>query len=276
MKSLKIGEISQTYGIGIDSLRYYEKIGLLRPKRTESNYREYDYFDLWRLNIIKELKDLNFSLQKIKKYLDNRNLETTKNLMIEEIRAIDYQIESLSALKQTLSKKLDFISNFILEESHIEVSVKTEAQRNCILFSKNIEHITQIDYYFRKLQIKTKDSIPLIGKKSLCIFMPIDKLDEENFYSQVFTAFPDNMHDNHRFDFFLPAGLYLSVFYIGPHYLSNKYTRVLVDYAQENNYDITSKPFEICHIDVHETSNQQEYVTEIQLGVKKQVINNTL
>ena len=46
----KIGEISKLYGIGADSLRYYEKIGILRPERSESGYRHYSLQDIWKLN----------------------------------------------------------------------------------------------------------------------------------------------------------------------------------------------------------------------------------
>ena len=51
-KYFKIGEISRMYHIGTDSLRYYEKIGILRPKRGENQYRLYRMEDIWRLNVI--------------------------------------------------------------------------------------------------------------------------------------------------------------------------------------------------------------------------------
>ncbi len=47
-KHFKIGEISKLYNIGVDSIRYYEEIGLLNPDRSESGYRHYSIHDIWR------------------------------------------------------------------------------------------------------------------------------------------------------------------------------------------------------------------------------------
>ena len=61
----KIGEISKLYQIGPDSLRYYEELGLLNPTRGENGYRMYGLNDLWRLNVIRDLRKLNFPMEKI-------------------------------------------------------------------------------------------------------------------------------------------------------------------------------------------------------------------
>ena len=42
----KIGEISKLYGIGTDSLRYYEELGILHPKRDSNGYRLYNLKDM--------------------------------------------------------------------------------------------------------------------------------------------------------------------------------------------------------------------------------------
>ena len=74
----KINEISKLYNIGPDSLRYYEKLGLLAPKRGKNNYRLYTLDDLWRLNIIRDLRRLGFPMEKIREYMDNRSVENTR------------------------------------------------------------------------------------------------------------------------------------------------------------------------------------------------------
>ena len=74
----KIGEISKLYQIGPDSLRYYEELGILTPKRAENGYRMYGLHDLWRLNVIRDLRRLDFSMEQIGEYLKNRSVDTTK------------------------------------------------------------------------------------------------------------------------------------------------------------------------------------------------------
>ena len=73
----KINEISTLYNIGKDSLRYYEEIGILKPERDTNGYRLYSIQDIWKLNIIKDLRNLNMPMEVIKDYLENKTLENT-------------------------------------------------------------------------------------------------------------------------------------------------------------------------------------------------------
>ena len=59
-KKFRIGEISRLYHVGVDTIRYYERIGLIHPERTESGYRLYSQQDIWRLNVIRDLRQLGF------------------------------------------------------------------------------------------------------------------------------------------------------------------------------------------------------------------------
>lgn len=71
--SLKIGEVSKLSGIGIEALRFYEKSGLLdRPSRAGSGYRVYDAGILERLDFIKRAQVLGFSLDEIKRIIEER------------------------------------------------------------------------------------------------------------------------------------------------------------------------------------------------------------
>ena len=101
----KIGEISKIYGIGRDSLMYYEDIGILKPFRDKNRYRMYKLSDIWRLNLIKELRSLNFPMKKIKEYLDDRNIESTKEILNRYLRLVTYPIE------EKLKDNITFINN---------------------------------------------------------------------------------------------------------------------------------------------------------------------
>lgn len=72
-RHLKIGEVARLTGIGIESLRFYEKSGLLgRPGRTQSGYRLYDEGVLQRLDFIKRSQVLGFSLDEIKRIIADK------------------------------------------------------------------------------------------------------------------------------------------------------------------------------------------------------------
>ena len=65
-KYYKINEIAKLYHIGVDSLRYYEKVGLISPKRDENQYRQYSIYDIWRLNVIRDMMNSTFPVIKSK------------------------------------------------------------------------------------------------------------------------------------------------------------------------------------------------------------------
>ncbi|MFO0846079.1 MAG: MerR family transcriptional regulator [Gemmataceae bacterium] len=67
MGSLKIGEVAKRAGVGVETVRFYEREGLLdEPARRASGYREYSPDAVARLRFIRRSKDLGFSLREIK------------------------------------------------------------------------------------------------------------------------------------------------------------------------------------------------------------------
>ena len=98
----RIGEISRLYGVGPDSLRYYEELGILKPHRGENNYRMYHIHDLWRLNVIRDLRELGFSMAQIQDYLQNRTLSSTEELLTRELSVIQERVNKLEELKANI------------------------------------------------------------------------------------------------------------------------------------------------------------------------------
>ena len=77
----KINEISKLYGIGVDSLRYYERLGILKPRRDTNGYRLYDLKDMYKLTVIRDLRKLDFSMAQIKDFLEGQCVENTLSLL---------------------------------------------------------------------------------------------------------------------------------------------------------------------------------------------------
>ncbi len=71
MTAMRIGEIAKRCGIGIETIRYYEREGLLlEPERRPSGYRQYDESTVERLEYIRRAKELGFTLAEIRELLD--------------------------------------------------------------------------------------------------------------------------------------------------------------------------------------------------------------
>ena len=71
MATLTIGRLADAAGVSIDTVRFYERRGLLpEPARTAGGYRSYSDEDTWRLRFILRAKDLGFTLREIADLLD--------------------------------------------------------------------------------------------------------------------------------------------------------------------------------------------------------------
>ncbi len=102
-----IGEAAQQCGMSVDTLRYYEKIGLLRVDRSVSGQRVYTEKHLSTLNFIKRAKSMNFSLDEIARLLEMRAdpqhaREEVRLLTQSKLSAIGHQIGQLQRLQAEL------------------------------------------------------------------------------------------------------------------------------------------------------------------------------
>lgn len=109
---MKIGEVSKRSGIGIEALRFYEKSGLLdKPVRTDSGYRMYDARVLERLIFIKRAQFLGFSLDDIKRIIDERRAGQSpcaevRELMRLRLHELDERVREMQRYHQELAATL--------------------------------------------------------------------------------------------------------------------------------------------------------------------------
>ena len=110
---LKIGEVSRRSGIGIEALRFYEKSGLLdRPSRTYSGYRMYSAGVLDRLAFIKRAQVLGFTLEEIKRVIDDARAGQSPCAEVREIvrrrlQELDERMREMRRYRKELAKALE-------------------------------------------------------------------------------------------------------------------------------------------------------------------------
>lgn len=107
MQTYAIGQLASAAGVGIDTVRYYERSGLLAPaKRTASGYRKYGDGELDRLNFIRGAQHLGFSLGEIGELLaissrgDVKAMYQAAKLRLEDI---DKRITELQRMRAALA-----------------------------------------------------------------------------------------------------------------------------------------------------------------------------
>ncbi|GLX83053.1 MAG: Cd(II)/Pb(II)-responsive transcriptional regulator [Aestuariibacter sp.] len=107
---MKIGELSKTTGCSIQTIRYYEKEGLLStPERTEGNYRLYGERALKELEFIKHCRSLDIPLIDVKRLIELKNKPeescASVNALIEQqLSLVNKRMRELKALKAELQQ----------------------------------------------------------------------------------------------------------------------------------------------------------------------------
>lgn len=110
MEGLKVGEVAKQAGVNLQTVRYYERRGLLpRPPRTGSNYRAYPEDAVRRVQFIKRAQELGFTLQEINELLSLRAAPQTRCADVRrraqtKLRDIDDRVRTLQAMRKALTK----------------------------------------------------------------------------------------------------------------------------------------------------------------------------
>lgn len=110
---LTIGQVAVESGASVETLRYYERFGLLEtPERTSSNYRVYPSETVRVVRFIKNAQELGFTLKDIKQLLILSNSLTSNTAEVKALSQallmeIDYRIASLQAMHSSLSKLVE-------------------------------------------------------------------------------------------------------------------------------------------------------------------------
>jgi len=110
MEHLKTGELAKRAGVNVETLRFYERKGLLPvPPRRESGYREYPEDSVQRIRFIKRAQELGFSLGEIQELLTLRVQRGTTCAEVKEraelkIQDVRQKIADLKAIERALDK----------------------------------------------------------------------------------------------------------------------------------------------------------------------------
>lgn len=266
-KYYKTGELSKIYNLGRDSLKYYEKLGLLNPGRDTNSYRMYTIKDICNLNLIKELRSLDFSMQKIKEYLENRNVDTTREMLLEEVRFIDEKLEELSSHKESLHKRLSSINNTVEHTNFNRIELLYMPKRKVLTVNSNVTFDENVDYLIQRLNEKFDDKFYVLGNSNFGAVFDTKSVTKGVFnnYKYIFCLLDD---DAQNYDFIIDEGYYVTYTYKGNYKQIKKILPMLFKFIEFNNYTILGDPLEIYKIDIYETSIEDEYVTQVQIPVK--------
>ena len=106
-QSLTIGKLAAAGGVGVETIRYYQRRGLLETPTRDREIRRYGSDDLRRLRFIKEAQAAGFTLEEIKELLDldaSDDRARARQLANERVAALDARIDELQRARDALKR----------------------------------------------------------------------------------------------------------------------------------------------------------------------------
>ena len=131
---MKIMEVSEQYGISSDTLRYYERIGLIPPvHRKDNGIRDYNELDIRRVEFIKCMRSAGLPIEVLIEYVGlvqqgDKTIEIRKEILIEQRELLAARMNEMQKTLDILDHKIGVYENAVLkkEKQMIPISVDKE------------------------------------------------------------------------------------------------------------------------------------------------------
>jgi DNA-binding transcriptional MerR regulator len=264
-----IGEFSKIFNISTDTLRHYDKIGLLKPDYDPINsYRYYSVEKFFILSRILFLKNLDISLKDIKNYFNNQNTDHLLTLLKKEEAEIDIKMNRLMNLKGKITSKIELIEG---ADKYInEIRIERLPERWGVFVDiENIEDDYEIKSSFKKHEAHLKMSSWFIEGQ---IYTSISKedileqcFDQFNYFIEILSR-EENASTQLKV---LQESDHACIVFCGSYNKIEHYYRMLIQWIEENGYEIAGDSIEKNIVDYGFSDSEEEYISEIQIPIKR-------
>jgi DNA-binding transcriptional MerR regulator len=262
-----IGELSKIFNISTDTLRYYDKIGLLKPEYDQTNhYRYYSVENFFSLSRILFLKNLDISIKDIKNYFNNQEKDHLLTLLKNEEAEMDIKINRLINLKGKIASKIDLIegANKYINEIRIE---RLPERRGVFIEIENMEDDFEIKNSLKKHEAHLKMSSWLIEGQVYTSISKKNILERHfrkfNYFIEILTR---NENDNAQIKV-LKENNYACIVFSGSYDKIEHYYSMLIQWIEDNGYEIAGDSIEKNIVDYGFSNSEEEYISEIQIPI---------
>ncbi len=126
---MKIAEVSEQYGISLDTLRYYERIGLIPPvTRNESGIRDYNELDVRRVEFVKCMRSAGLPIEVLIEYIGlvqrgDQTIEARKDILVEQRQLLVSRMEQMQKTLDILDHKIEMYEKAVLKNEKAMIPV---------------------------------------------------------------------------------------------------------------------------------------------------------
>jgi DNA-binding transcriptional MerR regulator len=127
---MKIAEVSEQYGLSSDTLRYYERVGLIPPvNRNGSGIRDYNELDLRRVEFIKCMRSAGLPVEVLIEYValvqkGDKTIEARKEILKEQRELLLARMKEMQKTLDVLNRKIEVYENAVLKKEKQMIPIK--------------------------------------------------------------------------------------------------------------------------------------------------------
>jgi DNA-binding transcriptional MerR regulator/effector-binding domain-containing protein len=246
-----VGEFSNLFQVDVQTLRYYDSIGLLVPAYRDSNngYRHYRFDQVYQLASIRYLRRLGYSLKQIRDYLDSRDLEHTMDYLRRQSHSLREKWEELNRIDSVIQRKLRFVEAEVASLDLPSITQKTFAERYYIYIGSEEALYGSDTFYFYPTVVFYK------GKSKQFGAYLHDATSEEKTIRESFGASLS----------VIQAGSYLCGYHLGPYEtMQDTFDRIR---SSAGNLVLDDFQIDFNIVDQFVERDSANYITEVQIPI---------
>ena len=129
---LNVNELATLFGLKVQTLHYYDKIGILKPSYRDPNngYRQYRFDQTYKLASIRYMRKLGYSIEAVRDFQDTKDPDEALQRLKERSAAIHEQWEEMMRIDHAILRKIQFIEDSKDEIDYEELEEKVENAEN--------------------------------------------------------------------------------------------------------------------------------------------------
>lgn len=270
-KYLTVSELARLRNTTAETLRYYDRINLLKPEYVaeETGYRYYSIRQYEKLGTILELRSLKMPLEQIVEYFNNRNLKKSAELLQKYQYKLEEDIKHYMALNEVLKSKVDFIQSLDNLELN-KVVINDIPDRYMISFGEQAGGKEAHAYAYTKLEGCLNDEVaPILASDRVGVYSDERLLEENEDFIPSYPMLIVKNNTNNKYIKKIPGGTYACMHYAnGTLEKYDKSFEIIKKYIADNNLKICGNILQIYKLDVTLTNDRKETIMEIQIPVK--------
>lgn len=285
-----IGNYDQYYSIGnaakicntsVQTLRYYDKIGLVNPTHTDkfTGYRYYSNRDMLYIKIVQDMKQLHFSLEEIRALLKTDQLDELLIQLAGKRQEILNEVERLQQTVRMIDERtagIHYVQELGQELKELDLLIELKSFPERYLFSDRGQYECGMEPSIAKFTelIRKAETLGLSPGSMMTIYheniLTFDRLSSDLEYAiEMRSAEISNLNLNLSTCRVLPEGDYITALYSGipnEHSCKQVYSK-LIQWLERHDYCECGPSIERYIVDMAQVMKPEEFLVELQLPV---------